>query len=168
MAKPQHYAYLLLWSTSTRRKSAARGSGVPADFSDEKSGSVRKKTNMIGRILFILIPVTAAAVGQMILKIGMGQVGEIKLTENLWGSMVKMATNPYVVGGLAFFGINAFLWLVVLSKEKLSFAYPMVAFAYVVTILLSKYVLHEDIPVLRWAGLATIIVGILMIAKSST
>lgn len=123
---------------------------------------------MLGRILFILIPVTAAAVGQMILKIGMGQVGEIKLTENLWGSAVKMATNPYVVGGLAFFGVNAFLWLVVLSKEKLSFAYPMVAFAYVVTILLSKYVLHEEIPMLRWAGLATIIVGILMIAKSSS
>jgi drug/metabolite transporter (DMT)-like permease len=122
---------------------------------------------MLGRILFILIPVTAAAVGQMILKIGMGQVGEIKLTENLWGSIVKMATNPYVVGGLAFFGVNAFLWLVVLSKEKLSFAYPLVAFAYVVTILLAKYVLHEDIPALRWAGLATIIVGILMIAKSS-
>lgn len=123
---------------------------------------------MIGRILFILIPVMAAAVGQMILKIGMGQVGEIKLTENLWGSLMKMATNPYVVGGLAFFGVNAFLWLVVLSKEKLSFAYPMVAFAYVVTVLLAKYVLHEDIPSLRWAGLATIIVGILMIAKSST
>lgn len=122
---------------------------------------------MISRILFILIPVTAAAVGQMILKIGMGQVGEIKLTENLWGSVMKMAVNPYVVGGLAFFGVNAFLWLVVLSKEKLSFAYPMVAFAYVVTMLLAKYVLHEEIPLLRWAGLATIIAGILMIAKSS-
>lgn len=122
---------------------------------------------MLARILFIFIPVTAAAVGQMILKIGMGQVGEIKLTENLWGSLMRMATNPYVVGGLAFFGINAFLWLVVLSKEKLSFAYPLVAFAYLVTVLLAKYVLHEEIPMLRWAGLATIIVGILMIAKSS-
>ena len=123
---------------------------------------------MLGRILFILVPVTAAAVGQMILKIGMGQVGEIKLTENLWGSIVKMATNPYVVGGLAFFGVNAFLWLVVLSKEKLSFAYPMVAFAYVLTVLLSKFVLHEDVPLLRWGGLGIIIIGILMIAKSST
>ena len=104
----------------------------------------------------------------MILKIGMGQVGEIKLTENLWGSIVKMATNPYVVGGLAFFGVNAFLWLVVLSKEKLSFAYPMVAFAYVLTVLLSKFVLHEDVPLLRWGGLGIIIIGILMIAKSST
>ena len=123
---------------------------------------------MLGRILFILIPVTAAAAGQMILNDGVGQGGEIKLTENLWGSIVKMATNPYVAGGLAFFGVNAFLWLVVLSKEKLSFAYPMVAFAYVLTVLLSKFVLHEDVPLLRWGGLGIIIIGILMIAKSST
>jgi len=122
---------------------------------------------MIGRILLIFIPVTAAAVGQMILKIGMTQVGELKFSDGLINIILKTFSNLYVLGGLAFFGANALLWLVVLSREKLSFAYPMVAFAYVVTILLAKYVLHEDIPALRWAGLATIIVGILMIAKSS-
>lgn len=122
---------------------------------------------MIGRILFILIPVTAAAIGQMILKIGMNQVGMVKLSDGMNG-IIRMFTNPYVFGGLVFFAANAFLWLIVLSREKLSFAYPMVAFAYVLTVLLSKFVLHEDVPILRWAGLAVIIVGILMIAKSST
>lgn len=122
---------------------------------------------MIGRILFILIPVTAAAIGQMILKVGMNQVGAVKFSDGI-GGVLKMFTNPYVFGGLVFFGANAFLWLIVLSREKLSFAYPMVAFAYIFTILLSKFVLHEDVPLLRWAGLSVIIVGILMIAKSST
>jgi drug/metabolite transporter (DMT)-like permease len=123
---------------------------------------------MIGRILSILIPVTAAAIGQMILKIGMTQVGELKFSDGLVNIFSRTFSNLYVLGGLAFFGVNALLWLVVLSREKLSFAYPMVAFAYIVTILLSKFVLHEDIPLLRWSGLAVIIVGILMIAKSST
>ncbi|MDZ7587556.1 MAG: EamA family transporter [Patescibacteria group bacterium] len=123
---------------------------------------------MIGRILSILIPVTAAAIGQMILKIGMTQVGELKFSDGLVNIFSRTFSNLYVLGGLAFFGVNAILWLVVLSREKLSFAYPMVAFAYIVTILLSKFVLHEDIPLLRWSGLAVIIVGILMIAKSST
>lgn len=123
---------------------------------------------MMGRILSILIPVTAAAIGQMILKVGMTQVGELKFSDGLVNIFSRTFTNLYVLGGLAFFGVNAILWLVVLSREKLSFAYPMVAFAYIVTILLSKFVLHEDIPLLRWAGLSVIIVGILMIAKSST
>jgi len=123
---------------------------------------------MISRILLIFIPVTAAAVGQMILKIGMTQVGELKFSDGLVNIFSRTFTNLYVLGGLAFFGVNAILWLVVLSREKLSFAYPMVAFAYIVTILLSKFILHEDIPLLRWSGLAVIIVGILMIAKSSS
>lgn len=122
---------------------------------------------MITRLLFIFIPVTAAAVGQMILKIGMNQVGAVQINNGIVQSFVKMFTNPYVIGGLGFFGLNAFLWLIVLSREKLSFAYPMVAFAYIVTILLSKYVLHEDVPPLRWIGLSVIIIGILLIAKSS-
>jgi len=123
---------------------------------------------MISRILLIFIPVTAAAVGQMILKIGMTQVGELKFSDGLVNIFSRTFTNLYVLGGLAFFGVNAILWLVVLSREKLSFAYPMVAFAYIVTILLSKFILHEDIPLLRWSGLVVIIVGILMIAKSSS
>ena len=122
---------------------------------------------MFNRVLLIFIPVTAAAVGQMILKIGMTQVGELKFSDGIISMFWRTFSNLYVLGGLAFFGVNAMLWLVVLSREKLSFAYPMVAFAYIVTILLAKFVLHEDIPALRWAGLATIIVGILMIAKSS-
>jgi len=123
---------------------------------------------MFNRVLLIFIPVTAAAVGQMILKIGMTQVGELKFSDGIISMFWRTFSNLYVLGGLAFFGVNAMLWLVVLSREKLSFAYPMVAFAYIVTILLAKFVLHENIPALRWAGLATIIVGILMIAKSST
>ena len=122
---------------------------------------------MFNRVLLIFIPVTAAAVGQMILKIGMTQVGELKFSDGIISMFWRTFSNLYVLGGLAFFGVNAMLWLVVLSREKLSFAYPMVAFAYIVTILLSKFVLHEDIPLLRWSGLAVIIVGILMIAKSS-
>lgn len=123
---------------------------------------------MISRILFILIPVTLAAVGQFILKSGMNQVGTINGSSGLVQAFWRIFTNKLVLMGLSLFGANAILWLLVLSREKLSFAYPMVAFAYVVTILLSKYALHEDIPLLRWVGLGVIIVGILMIAKSST
>lgn len=123
---------------------------------------------MLSRILFIFIPVTAAAVGQMILKIGMNQVGAIRLSDGFVNIFTRVFTNLYIVGGLAFFGVNAILWLAVLSREKLSFAYPLVAFAYIVTILLAKFVLHEQVPLLRWAGLGVIVVGILMIAKSST
>lgn len=109
-----------------------------------------------------------AAFGQFILKSGMNQVGVIDGSQSWIQIIWRMLSNKLVLVGLALFGANAILWLIVLSREKLSFAYPMVAFAYVVTVLLSRYALREDVPLLRWAGLAVIIVGILMIAKSST
>ena len=57
---------------------------------------------MLGRILSILIPVTAAAIGQMILKIGMTQVGELKFSDGLINIFSRTFTNLYVLGGLAF------------------------------------------------------------------
>ena len=111
------------------------------------------------RFVIIFIPIIIAALGQLILKIGMNQVGKFVL--------LKTFTNPLVLLGLFFYASSAVLWLFVLSREKLSFVYPLVAFSYVVTVLLSKYVLKEAVPPLRWLVLLIIIIGILTVAKSS-
>lgn len=111
------------------------------------------------RFLLIFVPIILAAVGQLILKVGMNNLG----TFNLF----KTFTNPTVILGLFFYGASLILWLMVLSKEKLSFVYPLVAFSYVVTVLMSKFILKEPVPTLRWVGLLAIIVGILIIAKSA-
>lgn len=89
----------------------------------------------------------------------MNQVGKFDL--------VKIFLNPTVILGLFFYGASLILWLLVLSKENLTFVYPLVAFSYVVTVTLSHFVLHEPVPSLRWLGLGVIIIGILLIAKSA-
>jgi uncharacterized membrane protein len=111
------------------------------------------------RFVLIFIPIILAALGQLILKSGMNQVGKFDL--------VKIFLNPTVLLGLAFYGASLVLWLLVLSKENLSFVYPLVAFSYVVTVTLSHFVLHEPVPSLRWLGLGVIVIGILLIAKSA-
>ena len=111
------------------------------------------------RFVLIFIPIILAALGQLILKTGMNQVGKFDL--------VRSFTNPVVLIGLAFYGASLILWMMVLTRENLSFVYPLVAFSYVVTVTLSHYVLHEPVPSLRWLGLAVIIVGILLVAKSA-
>jgi len=111
------------------------------------------------RFVLIFTPIFIAAIGQLILKIGMNQVGKFEL--------IKTFTNPLVLLGLFFYASSAVLWLLVLSREKLSFVYPLVAFSYVVTVMLSKLILKETVPPLRWLGLLIIIIGILTVAKSS-
>ena len=80
--------------------------------------------------------------------------------------IIRAFLNPFVLGGLACYGTSLIIWLVVLSRENLSFVYPMVAFSYVVTMILARFLLKEDIPTLRWFGLTLIILGIICVAKS--
>ena len=111
------------------------------------------------RFVLIFVPIILAALGQLILKTGMNQVGKFDL--------VKSFTNPMVLFGLCFYGASLILWMMVLTRENLSFVYPLVAFSSVVTVVLSRVFLHEPVPSLRWLGLAVIVVGILLIAKSA-
>ena len=118
-------------------------------------------------IALILLSVTLAAVAQLTLKRGMDQVasstGELKLQAD---SLRDVVTTPAVWLGLFLFGLSAFVWLAVLSRTSLSFAYPFASLTYVLILLADRFVLDEPVPVLRWAGVAFIIVGIVLVAQT--
>ena len=69
-------------------------------------------------------------------------------------------------GGLALFGLSALVWLVVLSRASLSFAYPFAALTYVLILLFDRFVLEETVPPLRWGGVGFIAVGIFLISRT--
>ena len=74
----------------------------------------------------ILLSVALAAIAQLTLKHGMNQVaansGELQLNAH---SLKDVAGTLAVWGGLLLFGLSAFVWLAVLSRASLSFAYPV-------------------------------------------
>lgn len=134
-----------------------------ASLSEPKEGKNLKM--LIG---LILLSVILAAVAQLTLKHGMNQVtaandGVAKLDA---GSLKLMVTNLSVLGGLVIFGLSAVVWLLVLSRASLSFAYPFASLGYVLIVLSSRFVLHEQVPLLRWAGVACIVVGIVLVAQT--
>ena len=59
------------------------------------------------------------------------------------------------------------LWLFALSRANLSFAYPFAALGYVIIVVASILFLDEHVPPLAWAGVAFIVVGILLVAQGS-
>lgn len=125
----------------------------------------RKRNAML--IGLILLSVCLAALAQLTLKHGMNQVTEANGTAQLNAASLKaIVTNPSVVGGLAIFGISAFVWLLVLSRASLSFAYPFASLTYLLIVLADRFVLHETIPPLRWAGVFFIMVGIVLVAQT--
>ena len=120
-------------------------------------------------IAMILVSVGLAAVAQLMLKTGMNHVND-ELAPATFGfdgaSLRTVAVQPYVWAGLALFGASALVWLVVLSRASLSFAYPFAALTYVLILLFDAVVLDETVPPLRWAGVGFIAVGIFLISRT--
>ncbi len=121
-------------------------------------------------LVLILASVCLAGMAQVTLKIGVDRVTKASGGGHiaLGGTGLKdLAASPVVWGGLALFGVSAVVWLFALSRVELSFAYPFAALSYVIIVLASLTVLHESVPPLRWAGVALVIAGIVLVARTA-
>jgi len=119
-------------------------------------------------IALILCSVGLAALAQITLKAGMNEVrssfGVVGLGTD---SLRAVATTPTVWLGLVLFGLSAVVWLGVLSRVSLSFGYPFASLTYVVIVVVDRFVLGQSVPSARWIGVAAIVAGILVIARTS-
>lgn len=120
-------------------------------------------------IALILCSVGLAALAQITLKAGMNQVRSSYGVVGLGAESLRaVASTPTVWLGLFLFGLSAVVWLGVLSRASLSFAYPFASLTYVVIVVVDRFVLDQSVPVGRWVGVAAIVAGILAIARTSS
>jgi drug/metabolite transporter (DMT)-like permease len=123
---------------------------------------------MLQSLALIFLSVLIGVFGQLSLKTGMTHVGRIDAAalhqplQLLW----KIFTTPIILAGVAMYVVGTLIWLVVLSRLDLSFAYPLVATTYVFTPLLANLLLHEQIPGLRWVGIVVILIGVVIVARA--
>ncbi|MDQ4028568.1 MAG: EamA family transporter [Actinomycetota bacterium] len=119
-------------------------------------------------IVLLVVSVAFAIAGQLTLKSAMTQIGRIGSAEvHAAGHTASRAIRePRLWAGLALFGISSIFWLVVLSRVPLSVAYPFVGVSYIIIVLLSRYVLHEHVPLLRWLGVVIVATGVAIIGLS--
>ncbi|MBE3092168.1 MAG: EamA family transporter [Chloroflexi bacterium] len=118
-------------------------------------------------ILLILFSISIAVAGQIILKIGINHIGVVNFSnldalKQLFFGVIK---SPLVISGLFLYVISAAIWLVVLSAVDLSFAYPFIGFTYVMVLVLSKFILKEDVNPIRWAGALIVTMGVIVISR---
>ena len=120
-------------------------------------------------IALIVLSVGIAAVAQLTLKAGMNHVNDA-LEPRTFGLNVESAktlvVQPLVWLGLVLFGLSAIVWLVVLSRASLSFAYPFASITYVLILVFDHFVLDEPVPALRWFGVAAIALGIFLVSRT--
>ncbi|MBA7575534.1 4-amino-4-deoxy-L-arabinose-phosphoundecaprenol flippase subunit ArnE [subsurface metagenome] len=127
----------------------------------------RNKLSLRGSVLLILFSISIAVAGQILLKIGINNIGIVDFSNlgalrQLFFGVIK---SPLVISGLFLYVISAAIWMVVLSTVDLSFAYPFIGFTYVMVLVLSKFILKEDVNPIRWAGALIITIGVIVISR---
>ena len=119
-------------------------------------------------IPWILFTVALVVVGQLLLKVGMQRVGAIE-GEQLRAPLAlvgRVAREPAVVLGFVIYGLSAIVWIYVLSRADLSFAFPFLALAYAGVTAAATVVLKEPFAPKQWIGLVLVMIGVTLVAAS--
>jgi drug/metabolite transporter (DMT)-like permease len=116
----------------------------------------------VGAIATMFASIAFAITGQLLMKYGTRGAGGGGGLAGLGAALF----SPFVLAGLGAFVVSSIMWLVVLSRLDLSYAFPMIALAQVALQVLSWALLGEHIPTLRVVGLAGICVGVICVGLS--
>lgn len=120
----------------------------------------------IKEFLLLVFNVLFAVTGQLLLKQGMLNVGRVGSLSSVIPKLIQAFLNPFVIGGIAVFGFTSMIWLVILSRVKLSIAYPMISLGYVLSIFLAWLFFKESVPKMRVVGAIVICIGVYLVASS--
>lgn len=118
-------------------------------------------------IPLILFSVALNASAQLFLRKGMPQVslvtdqGAIELLQGVF----RVVFNPWVFSGLSCYAISIVLWMYVLSKVQVSFAYPFLSVGYVIVVAAAYVFFREPVSVMKLAGIALICAGVVLVAR---
>lgn len=80
--------------------------------------------------------------------------------------ILKIMLTPLVWLGLFFSTTSLCIWLFVLSKADLNFAFSADSMHYIFIALASKFILKERVSWQRWLGIVSIIAGIVFVSLS--
>lgn len=100
--------------------------------------------------------------GQVLLKFALARLDHAEWT---WRFLRSLLTDwPLACCGLCF-AASSVLWMYIIKVYPLSQAYPLISLSYVFGMIAAMVFFHEEIPAVRWAGVALIMAGCCLVAK---
>ena len=104
---------------------------------------------------------------QLLLKAGTNSIGAFEYSAaNIVPVGWKLATEPHIVGGLSCYVVSVVVWIMALSRVEVSIAYPLLSVGYVVNAIAAYYLFGEAVTPMRLTGIAIIILGVWIVARS--
>ena len=127
-------------------------------------GNKLLKKILLNRWFQLALSILAVASGQLFLKRGAVSVEPLPAALN-WTGLSGLA-SPLVWLGIALVALSFVSWLYVLRFIPLAIAFPISQIVHVLVPIGSWIFLGELISMRRWSGIALVIVGIFLVAKS--
>ena len=118
--------------------------------------------------ILLFFNVLLTVMGQILFKHGMNTVGRVNSIRDVLGKLTQAFLNPYIISGIAIYGFTTLVWLIILSRVKLSIAYPLLSSGYVLSILFSWLLFKESIPKIRIIGAVIICIGVYLVAQGES
>lgn len=126
------------------------------------------KPGLIFILSLIVLTSICDTVNQLLLKSAINSL-KISLSTNIAKILqfiVKLIKIPRVWIGFLFSVLSLCIWLFVLSKVDLNFAFSADSMHYIFIAFASGLVLKERVDLTRWAGTIFIILGIILVSLS--
>ena len=115
----------------------------------------------------VLAGVLLNAAAQLLLKAGTNAVGEFSYSlANVVPIGARLASSPYIAGGLACYVVSVVVWILALSRVPVSVAYPMLSIGYIVNAIAAWALFGESLGAQKLVGIAFIVAGVFLVARS--
>jgi len=122
---------------------------------------------MLKNLFLIVLTVIINTTGQFVIKTGINnKIGRISFTQEFVPTIYKALTNWVIISGFGLYFISAILWITILSRTQLSWAFPILSLSYVITVLISPIFLNETFSVQRLIGTLVIVFGVYLISRT--
>ncbi len=125
------------------------------------------KPQLILIITLIIFTSTCDTIAQLFLKKSINKLNfETRGIKKILVSIGKLLLVLGVYIGGLFSLLSLFIWLYVLSKADLNFAFSLDSMHYVLIAIGSVIFLKEKVSLVRWVGTISIVIGITLVALS--
>ena len=119
-------------------------------------------------IPLIIVGVLLNACAQIAIKQGMRAIGLFSFSiKNIIPIGIKVVLSPFIIAGLFCYVISVVIWLLVLSRVDVTYAYPFLSVGYIVTAIVGYILLGENMDFTRWLGIFIICIGVYFITKTA-
>ncbi len=117
-------------------------------------------------ILFLIASAFCTATYSLLFKKTILSVGKLTFSiQYFW----NIAVHPFFILALVFYGLSLLTWIGVTATEPLSISYPlMIGLCLVLATLGSYFLLNEAFSVQKSIGLGLIILGVIVMGRTSS